>query len=98
LNNSTGEETLVLSGVVEGTSLSAGTALGTTRWSLPGRDLGRTFISPPQDFNGVMQVTITLYSSAQEILETKHVGFEWSSSRKGDKLPVTIPSSQGLAR
>jgi hypothetical protein len=98
LNNSTGEETLVLSGFVEGTSLSTGTALGTTRWSVPGRELDRAFISPPEDYTGVMQVTVTLYSSAQEILETKHVAFEWSSSRKGDKLPVTIAPSQGLAR
>jgi hypothetical protein len=98
LNNSTGEETLVLSGLIEGTSLSAGTALGTTRWSVPARDLDRAFISPPQDFNDIMQVTVTLYSSTQEVLEAKHVGFEWSSSRKGDKLPVTTLPSQGLAR
>lgn len=98
LNNSTGEETLVLSGLVEGTSLSAGAALGTRRWSVPAGDLDRTFISPPQGFNDIMQVTVTLYSSTQEVLEAQQVGFVWSSSRKGDKLPVTTSPPQGLAR
>jgi hypothetical protein len=98
LNNGTGNETLVLSGFVEGTSLSAGTALSTTRWSVPGRDLDKTFISAPQDFNDTMQVTATLYSSTQDILETKEVRFQWNSSRKGDKLPVTISPAPRLAR
>ena len=44
-----------------------------------------------------MQVTVTLYSSRQDILETKQVRFEWSGSSKGDKLPVTIaPDSASL--
>lgn len=98
LINSTGGETLVLSGFVEGTSLSAGTALGTTRWSVPGRDLDKAFISAPENFDGIMQVTVTLYSSRQDILETKEVRFEWSISHKGDKLPVQISPAQPVAR
>jgi hypothetical protein len=98
LTNSTGGETLVLSGFVEGTSLSAGTALSTTRWSVPGRDLDKVFISAPENFDGIMQVTVTLYSSRQDILETKEVRFEWSISHKGDKLPVQISPAQPVAR
>jgi hypothetical protein len=98
LNRSTGGETLVLSGFVEGTSLSVGTALSTTRWSVPGRDLDKAFISAPESFDGIMRVTVTLYSSRQDIVETKEVRFEWSSSRKGDKLPVTIAPAPRPAR
>jgi hypothetical protein len=98
LNDSTGQETLVLSGFVAGTSLSAGTALSATRWSVPGRDLDKAFISAPENFDGTMQVTVTLYSSRQDILETKDVRFEWSGSSKGDKLPVTITPAQRLSR
>jgi hypothetical protein len=98
LNNSAGQETLVLSGFVEGTTLSAGTALSATRWSVPGRDLDNAFISAPENFDGTMQVTVTLYSSRQDILETKEVRFEWSGSSKGDKLPVTISPAQRLSR
>lgn len=98
LTHSTGGETLVLNGLVEGTSLSAGTALSTTRWSLPGQDLDKTFVSAPNDFNGIMQVAVTLYSSAQDVLETKEVRFEWSNSRKGDKLPVTNSPAARFSR
>ena len=98
LNNSINEETLVLSGLLEGTSLSAGTALTATRWSLPARDLDKAFISAPENFQGVMEVTVTLYSSSQDILETKHVRFEWIGPGKGDKLPVTIAPTQRFTR
>jgi hypothetical protein len=65
---------------------------------VPGRDLEKAFISAPENFDGTMQVTVTLYSSRQDILETKEVRFEWSGSSKGDKLPVTISPAQRLSR
>jgi hypothetical protein len=89
LINGVGEETVVLSGLIEGTSLSVGTPLTATRWSLPGRDLDKAFISAPENFEGVMEVIVTLYSSRQDILERKQSRFEWNGSGKGDKLPVT---------
>ena len=98
LTKSTGGETLVLGGFVEGTRLCAGTALSTTRWSGPGHGLDKTFISAPNDFDGIMKVTVTLYSSTQDVLETREVDFEWSSSRKGDKLPATNSPAARLAR
>jgi hypothetical protein len=98
LNNSVSEETVVLSGLIEGTSLSAGTALTATRWSLPGRDLDKAFISAPENFEGVMEVIVTLYSSGQDVLQTKQARFEWRVSSKGDKLPVTIAPDQRLSR
>jgi hypothetical protein len=35
---------------------------------------------------------VTLYSSRQDVLETRQTRFSWSISGKGDKLPVTLPS------
>ena len=96
--NGVGEETVVLSGLIEGTSLSIGTPLTATRWSLPGRDLDMAFISAPENFEGIMDITVTLYSSRQDILETKQARFEWNSSGKADKLPVTVAPGQRLSR
>jgi hypothetical protein len=98
LIDSVSEETVVLSGLIEGTSLSVGTPLTATRWSLPGRDLDKAFISAPENFEGVMEVIVTLYSSGQDVLETKQARFEWGGSSKGDKLPVTIAPDQRLSR
>jgi hypothetical protein len=98
LKNGIGGETVVLNGMLEGTSLSAGSALTETRWSLPGSDLDRTFISAPKDFDGAMEVTVTLYSSRQDVLEKRRTRFSWSGSGKGDKLPTTVPSARSPAR
>jgi hypothetical protein len=91
LINASGGEMLVLSGLVEGTSLSVGSALSGTRWSLPAHDVEKAFISAPKNFDGVIDVTITLYSSSQDVLDTKQARFSWSGSGKGDKLPVAPP-------
>lgn len=98
LINSVSEETVVLSGLIEGTSLSLGTPLTATRWSLPGRDLDKAFISAPENFKGVMEVVVTLYSSRQEILETKQARFEWYGSGKADKLPIAIAPDRRPSR
>ena len=98
LIDSANDEIVVLSGLIEGTSLSIGTPLTSTRWSLPGRDLYKAFNSAPENFEGDMDVTVTLYSSKQDILETKQARFEWNSSGKADKLPVTVAPDQRLSR
>ena len=80
LNDGAGGETLILSGLVEGTKLSAGTELSPTRWSVPGRDLDKAFIAAPENFSGSMQVTAKLYSSSNLVLETENIRFEWTGS------------------
>ena len=60
-----------------------GTPLSATCWSLPGHDLDKAFISAPENFDGTMQVTVTLDSSRQDILETKEIRFEWGGSEEG---------------
>jgi hypothetical protein len=85
VNNSFGGETLVLSDLAEGTKLSAGTTLGATRWSVPGRDLDKAFIAAPENFSGSMQVTAKLYSSDNLVLETKEIRFEWTGSQTEDR-------------
>jgi hypothetical protein len=89
VNNSAGGETLVLSDLAEGTKLSAGTALGPARWSVPGRDVDKTFIAAPENFSGSMQVTTKLYSSDNLLLETKDIRFEWTGSRTENR-PASI--------
>ena len=89
LNNGSGGETLVLSDMVDGTKLSAGTALSPTRWSVPRRDLDNAFIAAPEDFSGSMPVTAKLYSSDNLLLETKNIRFEWAGSQTENR-PASI--------
>ena len=66
---------MVLSGIVEGTSLSAGSALTKTRWSLPGRDLDKAFISAPKNFDGVMISIGSKQGELGRLVEENKCGF-----------------------
>ena len=92
VNHSSGGETLVLSDLVEGTKLSAGTALSPTRWSIPARDLDKAFIAAPENFSGTMELSAKLYSSDNLVLETKTIRFEWTRFLSPDR-PVRELSS-----
>jgi hypothetical protein len=78
LNDSFGGETLILSGLPAGAKLSAGTDLGSTRWSVLGRDLDHAFIAAPENFSGSMQVTAKLYSSGNTVLEARNIYYKWT--------------------
>ena len=85
VNDSSGGETLVVSDLVEGTKLSAGTALSSTRWSVPVRELDRAFIAAPEDFRGSMQLSAKLYSADNLVLETRTIRFEWTNLPSRDR-------------
>lgn len=78
LEGGSGHEIVTLNGLAEGTQLSLGTTLSSTRWSLRAKDLDQTFIAAPMDFSGTMEVTATLYSPNNELLQTKVVRFRWA--------------------
>ena len=50
-----GHEIVVLEGFAEGT-LSVGTSLSSSRWSLPAEGLDQAFVGAPKDFSGTMEV------------------------------------------
>jgi hypothetical protein len=54
LHGATGGEAIVLTGLTQGTRLSAGEALGATGWRVPARALGHVLAYPPVSFVGVM--------------------------------------------
>jgi len=97
VNDSAGGETVVLSDLAEGTKLSAGTALGPARWSVPGRDLEKAYIAAPENFGGSMHVTAKLYSSDNRLLETKGIRFEWTGSQSENR-PVNMMDLTNAAR
>ena len=75
-----GGEIVVLEGLAEGTTLSAGTSLSSNRWSLPAKDADETFVSAPQDFSGTMEAIARLYSPGNESLQTAKIRLEWARS------------------
>ncbi len=74
-----GGEIVILDGLVEGTQMSAGTGLSSSRWSLPATELDQAFVSAPKDFIGAMEVSAKLYSNRNDILQVALLRLEWQT-------------------
>jgi hypothetical protein len=74
-----GDETVTVTGLADGTELSLGSSQGPSGWLLPIGDLGSTFVGPPGKFVGTMRPTVTLRSSSGQILDRRDIELEWTS-------------------
>ena len=72
-----GEETVILKGLAEGTELSLGTSTGDNGWILLARDLAGTFVEAPAQFTGVMRVSATAHSADGLVLDQGMQELEW---------------------
>jgi hypothetical protein len=77
VKNGRGGETVAMTGLAEGTELSAGSSQGASGWLLSASDLDWTFIAPPKKFIGAMQVSVTLLSATGQILDGQVIRLEW---------------------
>jgi hypothetical protein len=100
--DASGEETVTIAGLAEGTELSLGTALGSGNWLVPVADLDKTFVGAPMSFVGVMTAKVILNSVGGKRLEAQNIRFDWSKPEFYAALPaeeteptrgITPPSS-----
>ena len=75
--DASGEETVTIAGLAEGTELSLGTALGSGNWLVPVADLDKTFVGAPMSFVGVMTAKVILNSVSGKRLEVQNIRFDW---------------------
>src|SRR5215813_11546775 len=87
LQDFSGDETVVVSGLIGGTELSLGTSLGRDGWTISARDVDRTFVGAPKDFFGVMTATVDLRSPTGRLLDRGNLRLEWSEQ------PTGLPAS-----
>ena len=73
----TSSGSLSLRGLAHGTRLSAGAALDEDGWELSLRDIGSACVYAPPDFVGVMNATIALLSSSNEVIDSRPIRLEW---------------------
>src|SRR5215510_9524287 len=69
LHDASGEGTVTVAGLAEGSELSLGASLGLAGWLVSGSDLDKTFVGAPRDFVGVMEVTVSLRSAGDQLLD-----------------------------
>jgi len=72
-----GEEAVHITGLMEGSRLSAGEKLGSSGWNIPARDLAGVLVVPPPSFVGTMRTVIQLRSAGNVPVDTQLASYEW---------------------
>src|SRR5581483_6705371 len=92
LNGTSGQESVIVSGLISGTRLSAGNPLGAANWLLSPSDIGKVLAYPPKDFVGLMNASIDLRSPLNKLLDSRTVRLEWLA--QPDRAPDAGPRGQ----
>jgi hypothetical protein len=72
-----GEEAIHVTGLTDGSRLSAGEKLGSSGWNIPARDLAGVLVVPPPSFVGTMRTVIQLRSASDIAVDTQVARYEW---------------------
>ena len=91
IKNALGGETVTVTGLAEGTELSLGTSIGPTGWLVSARDLDKAFVAAPEDFVGIMDATVNLRSTSDQLLDSQAVRFEWIEKKQEGLMPALKP-------
>jgi hypothetical protein len=77
LKDSSGGESVFLSGLENGTRLTAGTPLGSKGWKISARDIGSVMAYAPVNYIGAMHAAINLHAANNAVVDTQVVRLEW---------------------
>jgi hypothetical protein len=77
LKGSSGGETVFLSGLENGTRLTAGTPIGSKGWKISARDIGSVMAYAPVNYIGAMHAALNLYAANNAVVDTRVVKLEW---------------------
>jgi hypothetical protein len=90
LNGASGRESVLLSGLMSGTRLSAGEQFGLTGWRVPASEVGRLLAYAPRDFIGTMEAAVDLRSPRDTLVDSQLVRLEWVPKQQApvDRAPA----------
>jgi TPR repeat protein len=92
------DETLLLLGLVSGTTLSVGTSISPSSWQLSADKLKGLDLYAPKDFVGAMDTTLALITSDKRLLDTRAVQLKWipeqANSAPTQALPTAVAASE----
>jgi transposase-like protein len=87
---------VMIAGLVPGMSLSSGSAVGANAWQVPATDLANTWVGPPQNFVGEVELIAELHLADATIAHRQSIRIEWiAATAAGPEQAsvVPIPSS-----
>jgi hypothetical protein len=102
------DDTIVMiTGLVPGMSLSTGSQIAVDTWQVPATDLPSTWIGPPSNFVGVVDLVAELHLADKTIADRRPLKLEWgaaipataaaSPTVETDRTAVTPPREQDVA-
>jgi hypothetical protein len=72
-----GEEAVHITGLSDGSRMSAGEKIGPSDWQIPARDLAGVLVVPPASFVGTMRTVIQLRASGNVPVDTQTARYDW---------------------
>ena len=70
---------VMITGLTPGMTLSTGSAIGANAWRVPATEFVDTWIGPPTDFSGAVDVTVELHLPDQSIADRRRFRLEWAA-------------------
>ena len=98
LKDSSGGESVFLSGLENGTRLTAGTPLGSKGWKISARDLGSVMAYAPVNYIGAMHAALNLHAANNSVVDTRVVRLEWVPKADQPKAAATGGSAAAGGR
>lgn len=89
---------IVVSGLVSGMTLSAGTAVAPNAWQVPASSLGDTWIQPPDDFVGSADLVAELRLADRTLTHRQPIHLEWLAPVAPAAAPAPAPVQHKLDR
>jgi hypothetical protein len=85
---------VMITGLIADMTLSTGSAVGAEAWQVPAAVLGNTWIIPPKDFVGVVDLLAELHLADTNVAHSRPIRLEWAAARP----PVAAATPAGETR
>lgn len=79
---------LLIDGLPDGASLTAGRPSGPDQWYVPAADLADAAVRPPHGFAGAMDLSVELQLAEGRVAERRSVRLEWAPPPEQNPVPV----------
>jgi hypothetical protein len=82
---------VIVRGLIPGMTLSTGSALGANAWRVPASEFVETWVGPPEDFSGAVDITAELHLPDQTIADRRRLRLAWAAPTVLAWADPTIP-------
>jgi hypothetical protein len=82
---------VIVTGLLPGMTLSSGNAVDASVWQVPATDLANTWVGPPKDFVGMVNLTAELHLADATARHRQPIRMEWVAA--GSAVATQVPAA-----